>query len=468
LAILAAASLALLLASSDPEYPLGKLRFPSLTNPADPVMLTDFRYRFSENGSTVQRFEARVRLKAFAFLSGEVISQRRGVFFSTQRIDIGLTERRGRYVIEGGYRAARWLVRARAERRPPVALSSDATPSQEDASWVIDTRWAIRFNSDFELLFDLLEDTNSSASLPTRPLRRGALGFLYQRGNHLEILANASRSRVRTEGGIENDRNAVDAAAIFYRSGFQLDSTFAYFESTGRLAASEGFGAINLSAELGRYFVARASAANRWEPGVKRFEQDSRVGITFFGRRHHFFRGGEVGRRVLALTRRAYQLGYNERRVYNVDALLALRERLALSTMREELAADLDELYRAEVRERNVPQGGFEIARRVNNIDGVRSWTYRVFAGIPWRVDWPFGRDEDSVNFIRVEYTHEELDFSPDFRSRARELEIEVALNREMNASFRWTEPARTPTDIALLRPQRNRIELAYTYAFGR
>jgi hypothetical protein len=462
LSILTAASLALLLASSDPDYPLGKLRFPSLTQPADPVLLTDLRYGFSQDGSTVQRFEARVRLRAFAFLAGEVISQRRGVFFSSQRIDIGLTEDRGRHVIEGGYRAPKWLVRARAERRPPP------TPSNEDAGWVIDTRWALRLDPDLELLFEFLEDTDSSAGLPTRPLRRGALGFLYQRGNHLEFLANVSRSRVRTDGGIESDRHGVQAAAIFYRTGLQLESAFVYSHSTGRLASSEGLGAVALSAELGRHFVARASTTNRWEPGVKRFEQDSRVGVTFFGRRHHFFRGGDVGRRVLALTRRAYELGYNERRVYNVEGLLALRERLALSPMREELAADLDELYRAEVRERNVPQAGFEIARRTNDIEGVQSWTYRLFAGIPWRVDWPFGRNEDSVNFIRVEYTHQELDFSPGFRSLARELEIEVALNREMIALFRWSKPARTPTDIALLRPRSSRIELEYTYAFGR
>ena len=62
----------LLAAGSDPEYPLGRLRFPSLTKPAEPLKLTEFHYGFSENGSTVQRFEARIRFKAFAFLSGEV------------------------------------------------------------------------------------------------------------------------------------------------------------------------------------------------------------------------------------------------------------------------------------------------------------------------------------------------------------------------------------------------------------
>ena len=461
--ILTAAGLGMLLAAgSDPEYPLGRLRFPSLTKPAEPLKLTEFHYGFSENGSTVQRFEARIRFKAFAFLSGEVISQRRGVAFTTQRIDLGLTEERGRYVIEGGYRAARWLLRARAERRPTPPSSS------ADPGWIIDTRGALRFNPDFELLFKFLEDTGSESSLVTRPLRRGALGFLYQRGTGLDISASVSTARVRTEGGIETDRHGVNLGAIVYHDIVQVDSAFAYSRSTGRLAASEGSASVSLSGELGPYLVGRASTAQRWQPGIKRFENDTRLGITFFGRRHRFFRGGKVGPRVLALTRRAYELGYNERRVYSLDGLLRLRERLALSSMREELANDLDDLYRAEVTDRSVPQARFEITRRANEIDGVRSWTYRVFVGVPWRVNWPFTRSEGSVNFVGVEYTQEEFEFLPDFQTLARELRIEVALNREMSASFRWTLPARTPADIALFNRRRSRIELEYAYAFGR
>ena len=364
--------------------------------------------------------------------------------------------------MKAGYRAARWLVRARAEHRPTPPSSST------DPGWIIDTRGALRFNPDFELLFEFLEDTGSEASLVTRPLRRGALGFLYQRGTGLDISASVSTARVRTEGGIETDRHGVNLGAIVYHETLQLDSAFAYSRSTGRLAASEGFGSVGLSSELGPYFLARASTAQRWRPGVKRFENDTRLGITFFGRRHRFFRGGEVGPRVLALTRRAYELGYNERRVYSLDALLRLRERLALSSWREQLANDLDRLYRAEVADRNVPQARFEIARRTNEIDGVRSWTYRVFVGVPWRVNWPFIRSEESVNFVGVQYTQEEFEFLPDFQTLARELQIEVALNREMSASFRWTLPARTPTDIALFNPRRSRIELEYVYTFGR
>ncbi len=395
-------------------------------------------------------------------------NQRRGAFFSTERIDVGLTEENERYVIEGGYRAPKWLLRARAERRSRRTPLPGAESDEQNGGWVFDIRWAPRLSSDLELLFDFLGDTETSASLPTRPLRRGGLGFLYQRGNHLQTSAHASRARVRTEGGLEYDLSRTEAGVVYFRNGFQLGSAFAYSQSNGRLAASEGFGAVDLAAHVGRYVVARASSANRWEPGVKRFEQDTRGGVTVFARQHHFLRGGEVGSRVLELTRNAYHLGYNERRIYDIEGLRALRERLSLSSRRTELAADLDELYRAEVRERNVPQAGFEIVRRTNDLVGVSSWTYRVFATMPWRVNWPFVRNEDSVNFIRVEYNREELDFQTDFSSFQRELVVDVALNREITARFRWIDPARTPEDIALFRTRPNRIELEFDYAFGR
>ena len=99
---LAATTIGLLLASADPEYPLGRLRFPALTEPADPVSLVDLNYQLSQRGSVVQDFEARIRLGSFAFVAGEVRDQWRGAFFSTERIDIGLSEENERYVIEGG------------------------------------------------------------------------------------------------------------------------------------------------------------------------------------------------------------------------------------------------------------------------------------------------------------------------------------------------------------------------------
>lgn len=466
--LLAAAAVAWLLQFSDPEYPLGRLRFPDLTEPAHPIRVVDLDYRFSQGGSVVQAFESRIRLGSFAFLSGEVRDQRRGAFFQTERIELGLSEENGRYVLEGGYRAPRWLLRASALRRPRFTPLPGAASDEENGGWVFDTNLGVRLNSDLEILLDLLADTEPSTTFPTRPLRRGGLGFLYQRGNHLDMFSNVSRSRIRTEGGLEYNLGEVEAGVLYHRSGFEVDTVFTYADSDGRLAAKEGFAAISLAAELGPHIVARASTANRWEPGVKRFEQDLRGGMTFYTRGHHFFRGGEIGQRVLALTRRAYELGYNERRVYDLDSLRALRERLAISARATELAADIDELYRAEVRERNVAQAGFELGRRSDDLASLDAWSYRVFAAVPWRIGWPFVRNEDSVNFIRVEYFREKQEFVANRVTHQQELTVEVALNREITARFLWIDPARGPEDIALFQTRPSRIELELDYAFGR
>ena len=53
-------------------------------------------------------------------------------------------------------------------------------------------------------------------------------------------------------------------------------------------------------------------------------------------------------------------MGYNERRVHTLDGRRALRERLSLSAKRQELANEIEALYQAQVRDRNVPHLGFE------------------------------------------------------------------------------------------------------------
>jgi hypothetical protein len=141
---------------------------------------------------------------------------------------------------------------------------------------------------------------------------------------------------------------------------------------------------------------------------------------------------------------------------------------VSLSARAEELAADLDELYRAEVRERNVPHIGVELGQSSNDLIGVEAWSYRIFASVPWPVRWPFDHDEDVVDFVRVEYLQEELEFTANVLTHRRELTVEAALNREITARFRWIDPARTPEDIALFQTRPSRIELELDYAFGR
>ena len=441
----------------DPEYPLGKLRFPSLTQPARPFRLVDLRYRLSQEDDTFQSFEARLKLGTFAFLGGEVSGERRGLFFDTQRLELGLTEEEGRYVVEGAYRAPRLLLRARAERPP-------------DDAWMLDSLWALRLNSDVELLIGYGQDTGPSPTRPrtTRPIRRGSVGFVYQRGSHLELSSEASSAHVHTEGGIELTRNRIDVTATLFRSELELRSQFGYEDVTGRTAREQGFGAVSLDIRLGSHFLVHAGTANRWEPGVKMFEEELGAGISFFGRRHHFAREGETPSRTLALARSAFSRGMNERRVYDRDALRAMRERLSLSPGREELASEIDALYRAQVRERNVAQAGLEIIRHTNDVEGLEEMIYRSFIAVPWRPRWPFTTSENAVDFLIAKYSYVVKRYVSELRTSSHEMTVEVALNREVSLLLRWLEPCSTPTEIALLVDPPRRIDLEVIYAFGR
>ena len=363
----------LLLASSVPEYPLGRLRFPALTEPADPIQLTDLNYQFSQGGNVVQGFESRIRLGSFAFLAGEVRNQRRRSLLQhrahrhrIERRKTNVTSSKGVIALPNGScehepRGALDIHPYREPHRTRRTAGGFSTPDGRFASIPI---WR-SFWSFSETL---------SHPLPSPPGRCVGAGSASCTNAAITSTCSPTCRAHAFERKVVSSTiwGAWRPAPPNYRTGFELESVFTYTDSNGRLASSGGFASIGLAAELGRYVVARASASNRWEPGVKWFEQDLRGGVTFYVRPHHFFRGGEVGSRVLALTRRAYELGYNERRVYDLDALRALRERLSLSARAQELAAELDEVYRAQVRERNVPQAGFELVQSSNDIVGGR------------------------------------------------------------------------------------------------
>jgi hypothetical protein len=445
---------ALLAAADDPEYPLGRLRLPPIAQPASPFRLADLRYSFSRDGSTLSSFETRLRVRGGAFVGGEVTGDRLGVFFDTQRVELGVSEENGSYEVEGSYRAPRFLVGARAEG------------SEED--WRVSADGSVRFTNDLEILLGYGEDLDDAAiTAGTREIRAGSAGFLYQRGSHLEVLGDARFSRLRTAGAFDLDVATYQAQALWNRSPVELDGEVSYRDTSGRLASREWTASFGAQAEITAHLLAHASTTQRWEPGILRFEDDYRAGLTFFGRRHRFARSGEAASRLTELQRRVNALGYNERRVYDVDGLRRFRERLGISSARRELEAALDELYRAEVRDRNVPQLGFEVALGEDDVRTVEYRAYRALVGVPWRVRWPFSRNEDAVEFVTSEFTLLEENF-PGVTAVSRDLIVTLWVNREMSLAFRWEKPGRTPEDIASGISLPARVTLSYEYALGR
>jgi hypothetical protein len=443
-----------------PDYPLGPLRLPRFTSSDQRLVLTDVRYHAAEDETTAQTLSARVRLGTWAFLAAEIDGQRRGLNLQTQRLELGLAGEGQAYDAVAGFRGRHLRIRSDAARRPPG----------QGKAWVIDTLAAWRLNPDLELLATYLGETDDDTLRPlrTRTVRRISAGALYQWDAVLDLGLSVDRSRIRTEGGDDLDRNhfGVSSSGLVYP--VQWDAEAGYEKTSGRFPRSEGFVNVSVLVPIFDHLFAQGTFATSWEPGVERFEQETRAGLTYTARKVNLPRAGEAGRRTVELARKACELGYNERRTFDVDGRRALRERLALSPRRAELQEEIDALYRAQVAERNVLQIGVEIDNTFNHIRGTEGRTYRAFVAVPWPLAWPWSRNEDAVSFLRLNYVHAELDTEPGLTTINREASLEVALNREMSVFFRWSRPGLTTLDVIRSSPRTRTIAVEYLYAFGR
>jgi hypothetical protein len=273
---------------------------------------------------------------------------------------------------------------------------------------------------------------------------------------------------VRTEAGFDLDVERYRASALWNPDRFQIDGGLSYQSRSGRLSAGDLTASLGIDAEVGSHVLARASTLQRWEPGVLRFEEEYRFGATFFGRRHRFARRSEASARVLELQRKANALGYNERRAHDLEGLRRFRERLGISRARHELKEALDELYRAQVRDRNVPQLGFEVEIGEDSILTVERRGYRAFVGIPWPLRLPFLPNEAAVDFLQAELIVRHEDYAGGVRAVSRELSVTAFLNRETSLFFRWLDPGIAVEAVILERSLPSRFTAGFEYAMGR
>jgi hypothetical protein len=454
----AALALALLLQSEVP-YALGTWRAPDLTAPGQPFTLYDLRYRVSDGVATTHAFAARVKVAGTGFLSLDIDDENRRVAFATQRLDLAFAEQEGSYDLLGGYRARRFVVEAQAHRRSAA----------EGKGWRLGGSMAGRLSADLELLGRFEGDTRPvprTTALEDRFFRRGSLGLLYQGGARLEAFAQASRSRLRTSGGIEFDRDRFELAAQAYARVGQL-STEAIVENThGRFPRREV--AASILAEVPwRHLLFETQVFGRWERGGPRLEDRYRVGLSWFGRRVHLARSGEAAARTTALARRAYALGYDERREHDDAGRRALRERLSLSARRDELAQDLRALHEAQVEERNLPLLGVEFEDASDTVTAVKSRAWRVFVGVPWPLATPWSVNEAAAPFLRLAFERRRDVYGAALAVVERSVALEAQLDRQMSLVLRWRKGDPTPLDIVRGTPVTRTLELEYVYAFG-
>jgi hypothetical protein len=305
------------------------------------------------------------------------------------------------------------------------------------------------------------------AGPPNHALRESSIGLLYQRENHFEALAEAASSQVRTEAGFDLDLDGYRLSTIWNPERFEIDGEIAHESRRGFVDSNELGAFLGIGAEIGSRVLAQASTSERWQPGVLRYGKEYRFRGTYFARRHRFPRRGEAAERVLALQRKANALGYNERRVYDLVGLRRFRERLGISGERLELKDEIDDLYRAQVRDRNLPQLAFELALAEDKILTVERREYRGFIGIPWPLRLPFTPNPEAVEFLEVQLAVWREDYGGGLRAVSREMTVNAFLNRELSFFFRWQNPGDGPEQVIAERGLPSMIAFGIDYALG-
>ncbi len=436
------------------EYPLGRLSVPHFAAPRTPFKLVDLGYRVSDTFSTTQAFEARVRVLDRGFLGAEFEGERRALTLETQRFVLSAGGQENRYDFFGSYRARRFIVSAGAER--DTASGSRA--------WLLSPSVSVRLSSDLELLGALTGDTRRPYE---RFLRTASLGFLWQRGAWLEASGEYVHAHEATDGHFENTRDTASLSVIAQLGPSEVTAVARLDGTEGRFPRTETDLALGDRWSLAPRLLLEGEARLLLERSRER-SHDYRAALTWFGRRFTLPRSGSSGQRSLALARRATEMGYNERRLFDEAERRHQRERLSLAPRREELRGEVTDLYLAQVRERPVPLLGVEILDGSNAIDGSKSRTARVLVGMPWPPAWPWQARENSAPFLRLDLERERQLSGPSFKTLSYGASLAVALNREMDLVLSWRRTGATPLDLIRGIGERRTITLSYVYAFGR
>jgi len=448
----------LLLLQASPDY-----AFPSperdLTQPGEPVVLTDVVWSASETTTTDQQIAARARIGSFGFLSAQVDGELRGVAFETRRAFVEYTERQGNHGLDLSWRGRRLVASVAADRRAPGQGSG--------VVWNADL--AFRVNGDLEILAGYQDDSDrrNQASLAGRVVRGAGLGALWQRGTRLELSGEVARERLRTSGFIDEDRTRVGAQGVFSPRSFQLGASLSLEDVAGRLARRQWIVETDNAVRLADRLLLSQSSRTRYEAGIGAFENSIGGSLTLFARRHTFPRAGQAALRMRDLAHRAFEQGASERRGPGEGERRAFRERQALSPQRDALRDDLSALFAAQVAERNVSLLRAQVSRGWNDTSGTRDWRWSATLGVPWRPPWPWSASEDATDFLSFEYEGTRTQYRPDFVATDHSVIARAFPNRELELFFRWSKPGITPADVIRLQSSGRRLDLSISYLFG-
>jgi hypothetical protein len=437
------------------DYPLGPMAIPDLGAPGEPFKLVDLSYDVSDTDRTTQAFAARVKVRDWGYLGASFEGERRGIAWTSQRLELTAAGEEGVYDLFGSYRAPRFIVSTGAETGGPA----------EGSGWLFRPALSVRLSPGLEVGAWAVGNTRKPDD---RFLRATALGFVWQRGVGFEAAGEIGRTRETVEAGFENTRDRGALSVVGQVGGAELGGEAWVEDVDGRFPRREGGGSAQARVPLAARLLAEGGALVRFERGAGLRAHEYRGGLTWFGRRLTLPRSGEAAARARDLAHRATERGDNERIAFTEADRRAQRERLSLSRGRDELREDVTALHRAQVEERNVPLLGLELVDAEDALPGVATRTARAFVGVPWPPAWPWQANEAAVPFLRLDVSRQRQTSGIGFEAVTWASSLSVALNREMDLVLSWSRADPTALDIIRGIGRRRTIELAYVYAFGR
>lgn len=445
-------------AEPPPIYPWSTPSIRCVLEACNNIQLVDFSLRrFDADGNVA--VGTRLRLRDWGFLGVEVDRTHQTLNLTTARWGFDLRRDDRSEGLGAEYRARRLRLRSSAQRETQSA----------NAGWLTQGELALRVSSDFELIIGALKDArkNPLTADLERPVSTASIGGRWQPSSHFELFAQFADSTLETLSGSRLDRKTYAFDSVFLAGAWRFETGLEYQDLTGRFARREGALQLRADYRVGGHTVIHLAARKKDDVNFGAIAQEAEAGITFFARKHSYDRSGRAAQSTVALHRRAFELGLNETRGYSLEERRRLRERLALSKHRAQLAGLIDSLYRAQVADRNVPLAGLTWNQREDNLDGSRTTTIGLFWSIPWSKERSLGIDQSAVEFLRFSIASTERDISSGFRVQGKRLGLDIALNRELRIEFAWEDPIFTGLDFALDRNLADRFEVGLVYHYG-
>lgn len=438
-------------------YPVEPLRASCLGRGCGIFQLVDLRLGTDEETGAEAGF--RLQIDERAIIGVSVTEEARSWTLQGSRLSFRYREGEAGREAEGEWLGRRFSLRLAGRER--LGLEGDG--------WLLDGGVGFRLDPELSFRLDFQSDLADDPGFlfGPRPMSTVGAGFLWQRGRRFDLEARLSYGRLRDGTGEPLDRVAVRTRSVWQASDLRLGLELGFVETRGRFDRRTIDGGVDLALRFGSHLLASGSARESVELGVAERARSWSAGLAFFGRRFRFARGGRVGPATLRLSELAWGRGYGLDRAYDTRGLRSLRERLRLAGD-PGLAPAVDALYRAQVRDENVPQigGRWEALRRPDL--GWRIDAGKFFVSLPWPLAPPWSRGEARRRFLRLEFDYIEARFGFGRPEVGRRYALVAELNRELVGRIVWDAMARTPLQLAQGKEAVGGLRIDMRYAFGR